>query len=85
MTAAWRLLEYFPKNARLREWPDRRVYFGVYVPDCEPRVIPEGAHVHDSVLKRMATVADYNPVNLPTRFNTIPMPPPPDTLAMDPG
>ncbi len=40
---AWWLLEFFPKNAKYREWPDRKIYFGRYIPDAEPRPIPEGA------------------------------------------
>ncbi|MGY8666261.1 DUF2235 domain-containing protein [Bradyrhizobium sp. UFLA05-109] len=74
MTAAWRVLEYLPKSAKYKEWPERQVHFGFYIPDCEPRLIPEGAHVHESVVKRMADVPDYRPVNLPTQFVTVPMP-----------
>lgn len=74
MNAAWRVLEYFPKRARYREWPERKIYFGFYIPDCEPRVIPEGAHVHESVLKRMAVEPDYRPVNMPKDYVTVPMP-----------
>jgi len=74
MTAAWRLLEYLPKSAVYKEWPERRVFLGFYIPDCEPRVIPEGAHVHESVVKRMAVEPDYRPVNLPSAYVTVPMP-----------
>lgn len=74
MTAAWRVLEYLPKKAKYKEWPERKVYFGFYIPDCEPRVIPEGAHVHESVLKRMAVEPDYRPVNMPKDYVTVPMP-----------
>jgi uncharacterized protein (DUF2235 family) len=77
MTAAWRLLEYFPKSATYREWPERQAFLGFYIPDCEPRVIPEGAHVHESVVKRMEQDPTYRPVNLPTTFATVPMLVPP--------
>ncbi|OAF13485.1 hypothetical protein AYJ54_05735 [Bradyrhizobium centrolobii] len=77
MTPAWRVLEYLPKSAKYKEWPERKVHFGFYIPDCEPRVIPEGAHVHESVVKRMAALPGYRPVNLPTEFVTVPMPTPP--------
>jgi uncharacterized protein (DUF2235 family) len=76
MTAAWRILEYLPKAAKYKEWPARKVQFGFYIPDAEPRVIPEGASVHESVLKRMDALADYRPVNLPQKFETVPMPEP---------
>ena len=49
----------------------------VNIPDCEPRLIPEGAHVHESVVKRMAVEPDYRPVNLPKTYETVPMPVPP--------
>jgi hypothetical protein len=68
MTAAWRLLEY---------WPERKTFLGFYIPECEPRVIPEGAHVHENVVQRMAQDPTYRPVNLPTTFATVPMPVPP--------
>ncbi|TQF33956.1 DUF2235 domain-containing protein [Bradyrhizobium sp. UNPA324] len=74
MTAGWRLLEFLPKSATYREWPERKVLFGFYIPDCEPRPIPDGAHVHESVVKRMAVEPDYRPVNLPKDFVTVPMP-----------
>jgi uncharacterized protein (DUF2235 family) len=74
MTGAWRILEFLPKFARYKEWPERKVHFGFYIPDSEPRVIPEGAHVHESVVKRMAVEPDYRPVNLPKQYVTVPMP-----------
>ncbi len=63
-----------PKSAKYKEWPQRKVFLGFYIPDCEPRVIPEGAHVHESVLKRMAVEPGYRPVNLPKDYVTVPMP-----------
>lgn len=74
MTAAWRLLEFLPKSAKYKEWPARQVHLGFYIPDCEPRVIPDGAHVHESVVKRMDEMPDYRPVNLPARYEVVPMP-----------
>ena len=74
LVGAWWLLEFLPKLAKYREWPARQVHFGFYIPDGEPRPIPEGAIVHESVVKRMAAVRDYRPVNLPARYETWPMP-----------
>jgi class 3 adenylate cyclase len=56
MTAAWRLLEYFPKSATYKESPERKAFLGFYIPDCEPRVIPEGAY---SALMQCAEEATY--------------------------
>lgn len=74
MSAAWRLLEFLPKSATYKEWPERKVFLGFYIPDCEPRLVPEGAHVHESVLKRMAVEPGYRPVNMPKDYVTVPMP-----------
>ena len=78
LTGAWWILEFLPKSAKYREWPARKVHFGFYIPDGEPRLIPEGASVHESVVKRMDALANYRPVNLPARFETVPMPTPPE-------
>ncbi|MGC2085034.1 MAG: DUF2235 domain-containing protein [Bradyrhizobium sp.] len=74
MTPAWRILEYIPKSAKYKEWPQRKVHFGCYIPDAEPRVIPEGAHIHESVLMRIAELPEYRPVNLPTSYERVPLP-----------
>ncbi|TPQ38589.1 hypothetical protein C2U70_08740, partial [Bradyrhizobium guangdongense] len=74
LTGAWWLLEFVPKRAKYKEWPAREVHFGFYIPDAEPRLIPEGALVHESVVKRMEEVAEYWPVNLPVRYETVAMP-----------
>ena len=65
---AWfyRLVEWLPKSARWKVWPNRRVVLGFYIPRYEPRAIPEGALIHVSVQQRKGNPANgYNPVNLP--------------------
>ena len=74
MTAAWRPLEYLPKADKHKEWPERKSYLGYYIPDAEPRFIPDGAFVHESAVRRREAVAGYEPINWPTRFETVPMP-----------
>jgi uncharacterized protein (DUF2235 family) len=73
MSANWRLLESFPKSDRYKEWPQRRSLFGYYIPDAEPRAIPDNAFVHESVVRRIAAVPTYVPVNMPSQFETVPM------------
>jgi uncharacterized protein (DUF2235 family) len=71
---AWWLLEVFPKSAQYQEWPDRRPFLGRYLPLAEPRPIPEGALLHESVLiRRDDPKTNYQPVNFPARFETVPM------------
>ena len=71
---AWWILEFIPKAAKYKEWPDRQAYFGFYIPDAEPRVIPEDAFVHESVVEKIAKDPKYRPVNMPARYQVIPMP-----------
>jgi len=75
LKGAWWLLEFLPKSAKYKEWPARSAHFGFYIPDAEPRLIPEDAWVHESVVKRMDALPGYRPVNLPTSFKTVPVPP----------
>ncbi|MBI5261085.1 MAG: DUF2235 domain-containing protein [Bradyrhizobium sp.] len=77
MKPLWRVLEYLPKRDRYKEWKERPSFLGLYIPDAEPRVIPEGAYIHESVVKRIGAVPDYRPVNLPSSYQTVPMPTPP--------
>jgi len=74
MTPAWRILEFLPKSATYKEWPKRRAHFGFYIPNSEPRLIPEGAFIHESVLMRIAEMPDYRPINLPANYERVPLP-----------
>jgi uncharacterized protein (DUF2235 family) len=74
LSGSWHILECLPKSAKYKEWPTRRSHFGYYIPDAEPRFIPEDALIHESVVKRMDALSDYRPINLPKRYGTFPMP-----------
>jgi len=74
---AWWILEFVPKSAKYKEWPARQTHFGYYIPDAEPRLVPDGAIIHESVVKRMNALPSYRPVNFPAKFETFPMPVPP--------
>jgi uncharacterized protein (DUF2235 family) len=74
MSAAWRILEFWPKADKYKEWKARPSFLGHYIPDVEPRLIPDGAFVHESVVKRMQAVPNYRPINIPARYQVIPMP-----------
>ena len=84
LRGAWWLLEYLPKSAKYREWPERKVHFGYYIPDGEPRLIPDGAIIHESALQRMDAMPNYRPVNLPKQFEKFPMPVPPAHASAEP-
>ena len=73
MNAAWRVLEYWPKADAYKEWPQRQSLLGHYIPDAEPRLIPEGAFIHESALEKIAQDPSYRPVNIPAKYQTIPM------------
>jgi hypothetical protein len=63
-------------------------FLGWYLPRGEPRPIPEGAIIHQSVVDRMAEVPSYRPINIPFSYTTEPGPTPPvegseDTVGRD--
>ena len=77
LTDAWEILEWLPKQEKWREWPKRQCLLGWYLPRGEPRPIPEGAIIHQSVVDRMAKVPSYRPINLPNSYSIEEMPPAP--------
>ena len=73
LTAAWRVLEFVPKTNKYKEWPARKSHLGCYIPNAEPRAIPQNAFLHESVVKRMEAFTDYRPINLPATYRIVPM------------
>ena len=63
---------------------ERQVHFGYYIPDGEPRFIPDGAFIHESAVLRMDAMPGYRPVNLPKQFEKFPMPAPPMHASAEP-
>jgi uncharacterized protein (DUF2235 family) len=74
LTGAWWILEWLPKQEKWREWPDRKGFLGWYLPRGEPRVIPEGAILHHSVIERRDKDPTYRPINLPNSYSIEEMP-----------
>lgn len=75
MTAAWRALEWIPKSDKYKEWQSRSSALGFYIPNAEPRFIPEGSFVHESVIRRMGAVDNYRPPNIPEKYTVVPLSP----------
>jgi uncharacterized protein (DUF2235 family) len=73
MTKIWRILEWIPKSDKYKEWNTRRSCLGHYIPAAEPRPIASGAYIHESVFNRMKAVPAYEPTNLPSSYQVIPM------------
>jgi len=73
MNAAWRAIEYLPKKDTYEEWKARSSFLGRYIPDADPRVIPEDALIHGSAIEKIANDPKYKPVNIPKKYQTIPM------------
>ncbi len=61
----WKIMEYLPKREHRIEWPQRRGFWGFYLPLFEPRLIAKDAEIHPSVWARRAGLPDYDPENLP--------------------
>jgi uncharacterized protein (DUF2235 family) len=74
MTVGWRILEYLPKSDKYKEWSARKSFLGYYIPNAEPRPIPEDSFIHESVFERIKAAPRYRPINLPSRYQIIPMP-----------
>jgi uncharacterized protein (DUF2235 family) len=72
LIGAWPLLEWIPKNDRYKEWPRRQSFMHRYLPQAEPRVIPENAKVHQSVIDKQRIDGDYRPINLPDSYEIEP-------------
>ena len=81
LTGLWWILEWLPKRKKYREWPKRWSFLGLYLPRGEPRPIPEGAIIHQSVIDRMREIPSYQPVNMPTTYTTEPNPIPPGGIS----
>jgi uncharacterized protein (DUF2235 family) len=77
LTGLWHILEWLPKRAKWKEWPPRRSWLGWYLPNGEPRLIPEGAVIHHSVFDRKSRVPSYQPINLPAQYTVEQGPNPP--------
>jgi uncharacterized protein (DUF2235 family) len=73
MSPGWRLLEYLPRADKYREWQARKSYLGWYIPHAEPRVIPQDAFIHESAVQKIRQDPNYRPVNMPARYQVIPM------------
>jgi uncharacterized protein (DUF2235 family) len=74
MNTGWEILEWMPKEEKYREWPERKCVLGFYLPRGEPRLVPEGAIIHQSVVDRMTKVATYRPINMPKSYAVEPGP-----------
>ena len=77
MSPFWRSLEWVPKSNRYKECVKRTSLLGHYIPAAEPRAIPAGSFIHESVVSRMHNVPNYRPVNLPESYSVVPFNQPP--------
>jgi uncharacterized protein (DUF2235 family) len=66
MSWGWAILEFLPRRRPADS--RRRSFVGLSIPYFEPRNIPEGAHVHRSVISR-AERTNRKPSNLPDHFS----------------
>lgn len=64
-------LECCPRRVKFREWRTRKALAGFYIPFAEPRLIPEDAFIHQSVIDRMKVMPTYQPVNIPQKYTVI--------------
>jgi len=81
LTGPWEILEWIPKSDKWKEWPARKSFLGFYLPMGEPRLIPDGAIIHRSVLERIEKVPSYRPINMPEKYEIEELTPPPEPPA----
>ena len=74
LTMPWWPLEYWPKRDKYKEWKSRPSFLGHYIPDGEPRFIPDDAFIHESVIQRIDAVPEYRPINVPKNPRIFPTP-----------
>jgi hypothetical protein len=53
------VLEWLPKADKYKEWTARKSLLDDYIPAAEPRLIPDNAFIHESVLQRLDAVPTY--------------------------
>jgi uncharacterized protein (DUF2235 family) len=73
LRGAWQALEWLPKSDRYKEGKSRLSVLGHYIPNAEPRPVPDNAWVHESVIRRVEVVPQYHPINLPRRYRVVPL------------
>ncbi|MBP1852652.1 T6SS phospholipase effector Tle1-like catalytic domain-containing protein [Rhizobium halophytocola] len=71
MTRPWRLLEAIPRRVPKSSFRKNGKEGGVYIPCVDPRLIPEGALLHDTVKTRLEA-GSYKPPNLPVEYQYVP-------------
>ncbi|GEO83881.1 MULTISPECIES: DUF2235 domain-containing protein [Alphaproteobacteria] len=75
MNLAWRVVELLPRRVPSSSWRHGGKSGGIYLPLSDPRYIPPGALIHQSVVDRLhGTPADgpYRPTNLPESYRIEP-------------
>lgn len=65
MTAGWKVIEYLPRRVSKYDPTSRTSLMGWYIPRSEPRHVPNGAAIHNSVFKRRGTPSDFDQPNIP--------------------
>lgn len=71
MKPGWLPMEWLPKSAQYKEWPQRKTALGVYLPRSEPRFIPDNAFIHSSVIDKIKNDPAYTPPNIPKIYRIV--------------
>ena len=77
LTGAWEILEWLPKRAKWKEWPERKCLFRLVSAARRAPAHP-GMRAHSSlVVERQAQDPTYRPINLPNTYTIEDTPPAP--------
>lgn len=69
MTSVWPVLEFIPRFKRVHVPTRRKQIAGLYIPKFEERYVPEGAHLHSSVLEHNEGPNAIKRSNLPDAYS----------------
>lgn len=71
MSPEWKILEKLPFKHTKYTQTNRKQRFGWYIPNSEPRIIPDGAKIHASVFERRGTAHDFDQPNIPANHQVV--------------
>lgn len=71
MNAGWAFVEFLPRKVPKTSFYRQLQIGKIYVPVFDRRRIPEGAKLHQAVITRVENRPDYNPPNLPKRYEVV--------------
>jgi len=71
MNWAWSIVEFLPRKIPKTSFYKQLQLGKFYIPMQDHRKVPEGAKLHEAVIKRLEKRKDYRPPNLPKKYEVV--------------